>query len=200
MRGTGYRRLWLRVISAAVVFGAGTGQVASAQDDQEALLGRLRELMKGAGYTRLAMPLPGSRSVILVADVSAPMYFFFERGSIRGSAIDTFYAAYEAGDVDAAFEAFRSSALPTARVTDYGWNGLGVPMETQSGNEIGDILYRSVEGVFRRAPAILADDVAKYVEALRSVIAVLEQGRREDSELALATGTYPEGRSGDTLP
>jgi len=112
--------------------------------------------------------------VLVAIDVTAPMYVYLERGSIRGSAIDTFYKAYDAGDMAAAYQAFRSAAVPTARVTDYGWNGLGVPWITDEGAEIGDILYRSVNGVFARAPEITAKDIGNYIAALHILVDALE--------------------------
>lgn len=164
-----------RWAAALVVTTLLTGVAAAgAQADQEALLVRLRELMEATGQTRLVMPAPGSRSVVLAVDASTPLYFFLERGSIRGSAIDDFYDAYDAGNVDAAFDAFRASALPTIRVTDYGWNGLGVPLVTDSGSEVGDILYRSVEGTFARAPRITREDIDAYVSYIELVIQALE--------------------------
>ncbi len=154
----------------------GLGSASAAQDaDQKALLGRIRELMEASGQTRFVTPTPGSRSVILAIDVSTPLYMFLERGSIRGAAIDDFYQAHDAGDIDTAFEAFRVAVIPTVRVTDYGWNGLGVAMTTDSGNQIADIVYRSVEGVFRRATEITDQDVANYVAALETVIQALER-------------------------
>ncbi len=154
----------------------GLGSASAAQDaDQEALLGRIRELMEASGRTRFVTPTPGSRSVILAINVSTQLYLFLERGSIRGAAIDEFYQAHESGDMDAAFDVFRTAVIPTVRVTDYGWNGLGVMMTTDSGNQIADVVYRDVEGVFGRAREITDQDVANYVAALETVIQALEQ-------------------------
>lgn len=137
--------------------------------DQEAMLTVLRERAAAAGVTRFVTPAPGSRSVIVAVDLSLPLYLFLERGSIRGSAIDDFYRAYDSGDMEGAYEAFRSSAIPTVRVTDYGWNGLGVPFVTNQGSEISDILYRMVGGSFGRAPEITDEDVANYGEYVQIV-------------------------------
>ena len=112
----------------------------------------------------------GSQCIVVAIDASTPLYFFFERGSIRGSAIDEFYAAYDAGDIEAAYAVFRRSAVPTVRITDYGWNGLGVPMTLAEGKQIQDILFRVVDGVFRRAPEIGAEDIVNYVSALRALL------------------------------
>lgn len=167
------RSLWL---IGLITMALGLGSASAAQDaDQKALLGRIRELMEASGQTRFVTPTPGSRSVILAIDVSTPLYLFLERGSIRGAAIDKFYQAHEAGDMDAAFDAFRAGMIPTVRVTDYGWNGLGVMLITDSGNQIPDIVYRDVEGVFGRAREITDQDVANYVAALETVIQALEQ-------------------------
>lgn len=131
--------------------------------------------MEARGQTRFVTPMPGSRSVIFAIDVSTPLYLFLERGSIRGAAIDDFYQAYEAGDMDAAFDVFRAGVIPTVRVTDYGWNGLRVPMTTDAGNQLEDIIYRDVDGVFRRATNITDQDVANYVAALQALIQALEK-------------------------
>ncbi len=152
---------------ALVALAPGLAPAMPQNADQQALLSSLRDKAAAAGVTRVVTPAPGSRSVIVAVDLSVPLYLFLERGSIRGSAIDAFYAAYDVGDMDAAYEAFRSAAIPSVRATDYGWNGLGVPFVTNEGNEINDIVYRIVDGVFGRAPEITREDVENYVTYLR---------------------------------
>lgn len=152
------------------------GSPRAAQESQEALLTQLRELLQGQAGKHFLTPLPGSRSSIVAIDTSSSLFFFLERGAIRGSAIDDFYAAYDAGDMDAAYAAFLSSAVIMLRVTDYGVNGLGNPMVTASGNEIKDVVFRDVGGAFARAPEVTAEDVEKYVELLRMLIAALQEG------------------------
>lgn len=148
--------------------------VAAQDAGSEAKLERIRELMEVREQTRLVTPLPGSRSVIVVADISTPLFFFLERGSIRGSAIDQFYEAYESGDAEAAYGSFLRNSIMTLRITDYGWNGLGEPMVTEAGSEIQDNLFRNVEGVFARVSEITEEDRASYQELLDALLTVLE--------------------------
>lgn len=151
---------------------------ATAQSDQMAMLERVKELVAATGSTRFVSPLPGSRSAVVAVDTSRALYFYLERGAIRGNAINDFYAAYEAGDADGAYQAFLSSAIMMLRATDYGWNGFGTPMTTGSGRDerqIPDVLFKDVGGAFSRAEEITEEDVAGYVELLQTVIQLLEE-------------------------
>lgn len=151
---------------------------ASAQADQVAMLERIKDLVAASDSTRFVAPMPGSRSTVVAIDVSRDLYFYVERGAIRGSAINDFYAAYEAGDMTVAYDAFLSSAIMVLRATDYGWNGFGTPMSTGSGRDerqIPDVLFKDNGGVFSRAPEISDEDVAGYVELLQTVIQLLEE-------------------------
>lgn len=153
---------------------------ALAQDpnaDQLTLIKRIKELLAENGQTRFVAPLPGSRSAVVSVDTSRELYFYLERGSIRGSSIDVFYEALASGDVQQAYDAFVSNAILILRVTDYGWNGLGVPIKTGSGRnsrEIPDVLFKDVGGVFSRAAEITEEDVAVYVELLEVVLQQLQ--------------------------
>ena len=166
--------LW--AAAGAALLMASIGGSAAAQDDQQPLLDHIRELMVQRDSTRFVMPMPGSRSNVLAIDVSTPMYFYLERGAIRGSAIDSFYAAYEAGDFDTAYQEFLGNAIMIQRVTDYGWNGLGNPMVTESGAEIGDLVFKDVGGVFARAAELDDEDRVQFMTLLQTVIAALEGG------------------------
>lgn len=149
---------------------------AAAQDaDSEAKLQRIQELAAARGETHIVTPLPGSRSVVIAADTSTPLFFFLERGSIRGTAIDEFYAALESGDMEAAYDGFLRNSIMTMRVTDYGWNGLGEPMVTESGSEIHDIVFRDVDGAFSRVAEFTEEDQANYQELLDAILAALEE-------------------------
>lgn len=150
------------------------GQEA-AQTEQEALITQIRDAVEARGGGHFVTPMPNSRSGIIAVDTSSSLYFFLERGSIRGSAIDDFYAAYEGGDMDGAYSAFLGSAIMIVRATDYGWNGIGVPMTTSAGAEISDILFKDVGGQFSRAAEITPDDIDAYVEMLETVLAALQQ-------------------------
>lgn len=150
----------------------------AAQDDQVAMLERIKELVEASGSTRFVAPLPGSRSAVVAIDTSRALYFYLERGAIRGNAINDFYAAYDAGDMEAAYDVFLGSAIMIVRGTDYGWNGLGTPMTTGSGRDerqIPDVLFKDVGGSFARTPEITDEDVAGYVELLQTVIQILEE-------------------------
>lgn len=148
-----------------------------AAGEQVALINRIKELLAESGRTRFVSPLPGSRSAVVSVDTSRDLYFYLERGSIRGSSIDGFYAAMESGDAQAAYDAFVGSAIMILRVTDYGWNGLGVPIQSGSGRDVRDVpdvLFKDVGGAFARVAEVTAEDVAAYVELLQTVIQMLE--------------------------
>jgi hypothetical protein len=145
-----------------------------AAQDLEAKTVRVRELVQATGQDKFLIPAPGSRSTVISVDVSTALFFFLERGSMRGDAVQTFYDALASGDMEAASHVFTGSAIMTMRATDYGWNGLGVPLTTSSGNEINDILFKDMGGTFRRTETIDAEDLARYEEMLDAVLAALE--------------------------
>jgi hypothetical protein len=150
----------------------------STFDEQMAMLEEIKGLLAATGETRFVAPLPGSRSAVVAVDVSRDLYFYLERGSIRGSAIDGFYEAYESGDTAAAYDAFISSAIMMLRATDYGWNGLGNPMTTGKGRDerqIPDVLFKDIGGAFSRTPEISAEDIAGYEELMQTVIQLLQE-------------------------
>jgi hypothetical protein len=165
----------LRIAVVVVVAGGllAAAQTAEAQDLAAKTL-RVRELVQAQGHDKYLVPSPGSRSTVISVDVSTELFFFLGRGSIRGPAVQTFYDAVEANDMEAASQAFTANAIMTMRATDYGWNGLGVPMVTESGREIGDILFKDQGGTFVRAEVISDEDLAAYEEMLDAVLASLE--------------------------
>ncbi len=150
-----------------------------AQQDAEALLGRLRELLQATESKILLVPFPNSRSRILKADGSSEFFLYLERGNLRGTeTMDQFYAALEANDMGVANDVFTRHSLVSLRVSDYGWNGLGVPMERQdgSGESIQDRFYKNVEGLFGPAEPS-AEDMATYLEYVETIlIPALEGG------------------------
>lgn len=135
---------------------------------------RIRELVQARGHSHYLMPAPGSRSTVISVDVSTGLFFFLERGSIRGPAVQSFYEALEAGDLEAADRVFTANAILTVRATDYGWNGLGVPWIADSGAEINDLLFKDMGGTFRRADEITDDDLTYYEGMLDALLAALE--------------------------
>lgn len=139
-------------------------------------MNRIHDAIEARGGGPFVTPLPDSRSGIVAVDTSRALYFFLERGSIRGQAINDFYAAYDSGDLGAAYSEFLGNAIMMVRATDYGWNGIGVPMTTDSGSEIQDIVFKDIGGSFARAEEITQDDVDEYVELLEIVLAALEGG------------------------
>ena len=75
-------------------------------------------------------------------------------------------------------DVFTRHSLVSLRVSDYGWNGLGVPMERQdgSGESIQDRFYKNVEGLFGPAEPS-AEDMATYLEYVETIlIPALEGG------------------------
>ena len=165
----GLRRPLVYLFIAALVVTLVPGP-ANSQDSSEELLARVKELFAAREGNRIVTPLPGSRASVLAADGSSDFFLYVERGSIRGNdTIDTFYERLEAGDMDGAYEVFLQSQIVTLRVSDYGWNGLGVPWTTPAGGEIGDVYYRVVDGVFRNAE-IDEESQAEYLEILRTVL------------------------------
>lgn len=145
--------------------------------DQLALTTRIKELVAASGDTRFVAPLPGSRSAVVSVDTSKDLYFYLERGSLRGDSIDTFYAALDSGDTEAAYEAFLAHSIILLRATDYGWNGLGTPMQVGRGRdarEIPDVLFKDTGGTFVRTEQITAEDQEAYVGLLMVVVEILE--------------------------
>lgn len=135
---------------------------------------RVRELVQARGDVHYLIPAPGSRSTVISVDVSTGLFFFLERGSIRGPAVQSFYDAIEAGDMETAQRVFTANAHLSVRATDYGWNGLGVPWIATNGAEIDDILFKDVGGTFRRAVEITDEDLISYEGMLDAVLAALE--------------------------
>jgi len=165
----------LRWSVTAVLVGSFFVAAPQAQaQDLGAKAQRVRELAQAKGYTQYLLPAPGSRSTVISVDVSTGLFFFLERGSIRGPAVQSFYDALEAGDMEAASQVFTANAIMTLRATDYGWNGLGVPWIADSGAEINDILFKDMGGTFRRADEIDDEDLSNYEGMLDAVLAALE--------------------------
>lgn len=171
-------RLWRGVVAVAVFAAVGLGPslTANAQEGQAALAERVRELVGATGSEVFVTPAPGSRSTIIVVDTSVSLFLFLSRGSIRGNAIDEFYAALNSGDMSAAQRSFNTHAIMTLRATDYGWNGLGNPFTTASGAEISDIVFKDVGGTFARAPEVSQEDIDTFGGLLQAVIDALEPG------------------------
>jgi len=177
-----------RIAVGVIAFALGVSSLgvstASAQENETALLQQIKELMEARGMTRFVSPMPDSRSAVVAVDVSRDLYFYLERGAIRGTGIDEFYAALDSGDMAHAYEAFLANSIMILRVTDYGWNGLGVPMKTeargsgrdrQQSRAVPDALFKTVDGAFTRAQTITPEDVATYEELLRTVLSLLQQ-------------------------
>jgi hypothetical protein len=163
-----------------VSLSAGTPALANGeQQDAEALVGRLRELLQATESKMIIVPFPNSRSRILKADGNAEYFLYLERGNLRGSeTIDDFYAKLAAGDMAGANDVFTRHSLVSLRISDYGWNGLGVPMMRQDGSDefIADRLYKNNEGVFGAAEPT-PEDAATYLEYIETIlIPALEAG------------------------
>lgn len=163
-----------------VSLSAGTPALANGeQQDAEAVVLRLRELLQATESKIIIVPFPNSRSRILKADGSSEFFLYLERGNLRGSeTIDDFYAKLAAGDMVGANEVFVRHSLVSLRISDYGWNGLGVPMmrEDGSGGLIADRLYKNNDGVFGAAEPS-PEDAATYLEYIETIlIPALEAG------------------------
>lgn len=160
--------------SSAVAVPAGSGG-----QDQAAIVGRLHELLQATETKMIIVPFPNSRSRILKADGSSDFFLYMERGNLRGSEqMDEFYAKLEAGDMAGANDVFTRHSLVSLRISDYGWNGLGVPLEREdgSGEFIQDRLYKNNEGLFGPAEPT-EDDIAMYIEYIQTIlIPALEGG------------------------
>jgi hypothetical protein len=149
------------------------------QQDAGAVIGRLQELLGAMETKVLLVPFPNSRSRILKVDGSSPFFVYIERGNLRGTeTMDQFYAALDAKDMTVANDVFTRHSLVSLRISDYGWNGLGVPLERQdgSGESIQDRLYKNIDGLF--GPAEVTDeDAATYLEYIETIlIPALEAG------------------------
>ena len=166
------RRTSLQYLALALVVLAIVGQVSDSvafpQDDAVATLAHVKELLDGIPAKRIVTPLPGSRSVVLAA-TSFDLFLLFERGSIRGGAIDEFYQQLEAGDMDPAYDTFTRNNITSMRANDFGWNGLGVPWENPTGATVEDILFKVEDGLFHRVD-VTAQDAADFLELLRTAI------------------------------
>ena len=176
------RRVVRIVLAALAVFlvlptgGAPVG-AAEGQQDAEAIVGRFRELLANTESKLVVVPFPNSRSRILKAEGSSDFFLYVERGNLRGDEeMNEFYAKLEAGDIAGADTVFVQHSLVSMRISDYGWNGLGVPMVTEDGNEIQDRLYKNVDGLFGPAE-VTAEDAATYLEFIETIlIPALEGG------------------------
>ena len=166
------------VIAAGVLVPlvAGIPAVAdNGQQDAEALISRLRELLLATETKVIVVPFPNSRSRILMADGNAEFFLYIERANLRGTEeISVFYAALESGDMVAAADVFTRHSMVSLRASDYGWNGLGVPFERPDGSDqiIEDRLYKTAGGVFGRVE-ITAEDAARLRDEIRSLRAGL---------------------------
>ena len=173
-------RLFLAV--AAVVLVPLVSDVAAVADDgqqdAEALLGRLQELLAATETKVVIVPFPNSRSRILKADGSSDFFLYLERGNLRGTEqMDAFYDALDAGDTAAADDVFTRHSLVSMRASDYGWNGLGVPMERADGNgQIEDHLYKTAGGVFGKAD-ITPEDSETFLEYIETILIPALEGR-----------------------
>lgn len=166
----------LCALAIAAILSLAGSDARAQEDDQLTMIEQIKETIASRGGGPYLTPVPGSRSNIIAIDASSSLYFFLERGSIRGSAISEFYEVYESGDMEAAYSVFLGNAILLQRVTDYGWNGLGVPMTTDAGSEINDVLFKDVGGAFSRATEISDEDLENYIALLRAILSSLEQG------------------------
>ena len=149
--------------------GATAGEPTGPQD-AEAIVSRLRELLNATESKRAVVAFPNSRSRILTADGNSDFFLYIERGNLRGTeTIDAFYQQLDAGDVDGAYETFARNSLVSMRISDFGWNGLGVPMSIESGSEIQDRFFKNTEGVFGAAE-VTPEDAATYLEFIRDIL------------------------------
>ena len=135
------------------------------------VIARFKELLSATESKRVVAPFPNSRSRILTADGSSDFFLYLERGNLRGQeTIDAFYEKLNSGDINGAYETFIQNSLVVMRASDYGWNGLGIPMTTESGSEINDVYFKVVEGMFKKVENITAADSAEYIELIRTIL------------------------------
>lgn len=167
-------RILLSIVALAVLSLplATTVRASDGQQDAEALVGRLRELLAAAETKVIIVPFPNSRSRILKADGSSDFFLYVERGNLRGNEqMNDFHTKLEAGDMAGANDVFTRHSMVSLRISDYGWNGLGVPLQREdgSGEFIQDRLYKTTEGVF--GPAEPSDeDIATYLEYIETIL------------------------------
>ena len=170
------------VIAAIVVVALVGGVPAVADDgeqDAEALISRLRELLRATETKVIVVPFPNSRSRILLADGNADFFLYIERANLRGTEeMNVFYAALEAGDMAAAADVFTRHSMVSLRASDYGWNGLGVPFERLDGSDqiIEDRLYKTANGVFGKVD-ITAEDAEMFLEYIETILIPALEGR-----------------------
>ena len=174
-------RILLAAFAVLLVCPAGglPANATEGEQDAEAIVSRFRELLTASGSHLVIVPFPNSRSRILKADGSSDFFLYLERANLRGNeTMDAFYAAMDAGDIAAANDIFVQHSLVSMRISDFGWNGLGVPMPSsnEGGNDIQDRFFKNVEGVF--GPAEITDeDAATYLEFIETIlIPALEGG------------------------
>ena len=173
----------LFVLVVAIVLVPFVGSVNAVTDDgpqnADAILGRLKELLAATETKVIVVPFPDSRSRILKADGTSDFFLFLERGNLRGmEPMSQFYAALESGDMELAVELFSQNSLTSLRASDYGWNGLGVPMERTDGSgQIQDRLYKTMEGVPFGQVDITPEDTQTFLEYIETIlIPALEAG------------------------
>lgn len=164
---------WACLLSATLLAPA---MVVAAQGGAADTVARVQQLFEQSDVKRVVAPAPGSRSIIVAIDGSSPLYLFLERGSIRGGAIDTFYEQYEAGDYAAAYQTFVQNSTIVLRASDYGWNGLGNPLTTESGAQVEDMFYKVSGGMFQMAE-VTEEDVSQYEQMLEEVAVPVLSGQ-----------------------
>jgi len=166
----------LALLSQSAVVAVPAG---SSEQDQAAIVGRLKELLQATETKMIIVPFPNSRSRILKADGNSDFFLYLERGNLRGTEqMNDFYAKLDAGDIAGANDVFTRHSLVSLRISDYGWNGLGVPYEREdgSGESIDDRLYKNTDGLFGPAEPN-EEDVATYIEYIQDIlIPALEGG------------------------
>ena len=173
-------RLFLAVATIVIVplLGGVPAAADDGQQDAEAIVARLQELLAATDTKIFIVPFPDSRSRILKADGRSDFFLYIERGNLRGTdEMAAFYAALESGDITAADEVFTRHSVVSLRASDYGWNGLGVPMDRMDGSgQIQDRLYKNNAGLFGPAD-ITSEDSDTYLEYIHTIlIPALEGG------------------------
>lgn len=154
-------------------------RAAGGQHDAEAVVARLHELLAATDTKMIIVPFPNSRSRILKADGRSDFFLYIERGALRGNEqLNDFHTKLAAGDIAGADDVFTRHSLVSLRISDYGWNGLGVPLarDDGSGEFIQDRLYKNMEGVFGPSDPD-EEDIATYLEYIETIlIPALEGG------------------------
>ena len=172
--------LFLAVLAIVLVpfIGVVPAVADDGQQDADAIISRLKELLAATDTKAIVAPFPDSRSRILKVDGTSDFFLYIERGNLRGmEPMNNFYAALESGDMALAIELFTRHSLVSLRASDYGWNGLGVPMERTDGSgQIQDRLYKTVEGAFGQTE-IGPEDQQMFLEYIETIlIPALEAG------------------------